>query len=552
MNSIFDAARGPGDYHGTMRKDELEQDAGGKIFTSDNEETRHQVENTRYHDQTTSTRVASGATETRLTDADRYRDGNSAGAGTGNDRLSGGSGYHSSYDYEKSISSGISSSSQGQSGSVSGSSRGAIAQSEWKLLDNGTYIKVYHTKSTAGGAGRGSDSVGDTGNNYESGNSDSGWIVQPDGSRRRQQSSWSSSSSSTHGGGSTYHGGRGGIDSTSIGSSGISGNFNSGSTLRGTNEVSPSATETRLSSSSSSNRNEHTNTIFNAATGPGNYHGTMNKDELERDSGGRIFGSTNTETRNQVENTRYQGRGQSNNNVHHGSGNGAIYKEGSYYDQENRGKYNSGGRSRTGQTSLSSNRGGASDGGQTLFGSGYTSSSSSSSSSSGGSNRSSPPKGQWVWDQTADGGKGKWEWSTTTAIEENTSSVTKASGSQGGGYSSSDGKYTASSSTGNINDNDRGYIIQPNGTITDAYSSWDPSTSTHGTGRQRQNGRRTQSSRSSFREESSYGGVRLNSEDADEISKHFAHGEVLDHNRVGANGHETGDIGKDSTGKYYI
>jgi hypothetical protein len=268
----------------------------------------------------------------------------------------------------------------------------------------------------------------------------------------------------------------------------------------------------------------------------------MNKDELERDAGGTVFGSTNTETRNQVDNTRYQGSGYTNNNVDQGSGGGASYREGSYYDQENRAKYNSGGRSRTGQSSFSSSREDNSDGGQTLFGTGYSKSSSTSSSSSNGGSRSSLPKGQWVWDQTADAGKGKWEWSTTTG-EQKTSSVTKSSGSQGGGQSSSDGSYTSFSSRGNVNSNDRGYVVQPNGTIRDSYSSWG-SSSNHDNGRQ--NGRRT-----SYREESSYGGVRLNSEDADEISKHYAHGEILDHNRIGGNGlgQETGDVGKDSTGK---
>ena len=556
-----------------MSKDEIEREAGGAIFTSNNEETRNQVENTRYRGsgQTTSSRVASGATETRLTDGDRQQGGIGPGMESSNDQLYGAnSGYRSSYDYEKTFQSGSSSSSQAgsgsiassqdRSGSISGSSsRGAIAQSEWKLLDNGTYIKVYHSKSTAGGAG----SAQGGRNRYNSGSSDTGWVVQPDGSRRRQQGSWSSSSTSStsYGGGVTQHGGRGGSINGNFGKAGEGNNYDSGSsdsgwvtmpdgsrrreqsewsssssvtssgntnlgygsTSRGTNRVSPSASETRLSSSSR-NRNENTNTIFNAARGPGDYHGTMSKNELENNAGGQIFGSTNTETRNQVENTRYQGGSFSNNNAEQGGG--ATYQEGSYYDQENRARYNSGGRSRTGQSTASSSGEGVSSGGQSLFGSGYSKSSSSSSSSGSGSSRSSPPKGQWVWDQTADGGKGKWEWSTTTSIEENTSSVTQSSGSQRGGYSSSDGSYSASSSGGNLNYNNRGYVIQPNGTI--------------------QNSRST-----SYREESSYGGVRLNSEDEDEISKHFAHGEILDHNRIGGNGvgHETGDIGKDSTGK---
>ena len=259
----------------------------------------------------------------------------------------------------------------------------------------------------------------------------------------------------------------------------------------------------------------------------------MRKDELEREAGGTIFGSTNTETRNQVDNTRYQGSGYANGNTYQGSNGGGStsYRQGSYYDD--RETYDNGGKSRTGQSSYSSSQDSTVGGGQNLFGGGYSKTSSSSSSSSSIiSSRSSPPKGQWVWDQSADGGKGKWEWSTTTSVEENQSSVTKTSGTQsGGGYSSSDGSYTSFSSSGN----DRGYIIQPNGTI-----AWG-SSSGYGNGRSNRYG-----------DESSYGGVRLNSEDAEEISKHFAHGEILDHNRVQSNGmkgDETGDVGRDTTGK---
>ena len=515
VNNVFGAAKGPGDYHGTISKDELEREAGGTIFTSDNEETRGQVEKTGYQ----------GATETRLTEDDRLQSGSSAGEGGGSnsDNLAGGSsGYQSSYEYEKSMSSGSSSSSQGgAAGTTYGSSsRGNIAQSEWKLLDNGTYIKVYHSKSTAGGGGRGSSAYGGRGGGYNSGSSDSGWVVQPDGSRRRQQSSWSSSSNTKY------------ETDSSVTSSAGNKNVNYGQSSRGTSAVSPSATETRLSSSSS--RNSNTNTILNAAVGPGDYHGTMRKEELEREAGGTIFGSTNTETRNQVDNTRYQGNGYSNGNTNQGSNGGGStsYRQGSYYDD--RETYDNGGKSRTGQSSSSSSQDSTVGGGQNLFGGGYSKTSSSSSSSSSiSSSRSSPPKGQWVWDQLADGGKGKWEWSTTTSVEENQSSVTKTSGSQsGGGYSSSDGSYTSFSSSGN----DRGYIIQPNGTI-----AWG-SSSSYGNGRGNRYG-----------DESSYGGVRLNSEDAEEISRHFAHGEILDHNRAQSNGmkgDETGDIGRDTTGEF--
>ena len=66
--------------------------------------------------------------------------------------------------------------------------------------------------------------------------------------------------------------------------------------------------------------------------------------------------------------------------------------------------------------SLNSN----SDGGSGIFGSGNSiSSSTTSSASSSGGSSSSLPKGQWVWNQSADDGKGKWEWSANTVQESN-------------------------------------------------------------------------------------------------------------------------------------
>ena len=47
LNTIIGAAQGPGDYHGTISKSELEKEAGGAIFSSDTDETKNQVENTR-------------------------------------------------------------------------------------------------------------------------------------------------------------------------------------------------------------------------------------------------------------------------------------------------------------------------------------------------------------------------------------------------------------------------------------------------------------------------------------------------------------------------
>ena len=56
-------------------------------------------------------------------------------------------------------------------------------------------------------------------------------------------------------------------------------------------------------------RDPSLNVILGAAQGPGDYHGTMSKAELEREAGGRIFTSQGSETRGQVETTRSQGSG---------------------------------------------------------------------------------------------------------------------------------------------------------------------------------------------------------------------------------------------------
>ena len=58
--------------------------------------------------------------------------------------------------------------------------------------------------------------------------------------------------------------------------------------------------------SSGSGSNSAVNVVLGAASGPGDYHGTMSKAELEREAGGRVFGGgVSTETRQQVDNTQY-------------------------------------------------------------------------------------------------------------------------------------------------------------------------------------------------------------------------------------------------------
>ena len=90
----------------------------------------------------------------------------------------------------------------------------------WRLLDNGTYIRIYDSRSTSGGSAGGS-------------------------------------------------GGSGGSGGLSVGSV-----------------------------------NNNLNTIIGAAQGPGDYHGTISKSELEKEAEGAIFSSDTDETKNQIENTR--------------------------------------------------------------------------------------------------------------------------------------------------------------------------------------------------------------------------------------------------------
>ena len=91
----------------------------------------------------------------------------------------------------------------------------------WRLLDNGTYIRIYDSRSTSGGSAGGSA------------------------------------------------GGSGGSGGLSVGSV-----------------------------------NNNLNTIIGAAQGPGDYHGTISKSELEKEAEGAIFSSDTDETKNQIENTR--------------------------------------------------------------------------------------------------------------------------------------------------------------------------------------------------------------------------------------------------------
>merc|ERR1711892_445025 len=231
--TVVGAARGPGGYHGTMSKAELEREAGGPVFSSSGSQT--QVENTRYQGQAKYQPpvVAEGAEETRLFDTQGQLSASAGGARVVKKVEASGS------------SSGSASSSS--SGSSSGSSGSTDkVYSGWRLLDNGTYIRVYDaqsagaggvgsigtgagfgqaqggvnsqssgfssqssssqevklTGSTSGGLNQGSVNLDVSGNSIEDGDEGShntGWVRQPDGTFIRKQSSWSSWSSSSGG-----------------------------------------------------------------------------------------------------------------------------------------------------------------------------------------------------------------------------------------------------------------------------------------------------------------------------------------------------------------
>ena len=111
-----------------------------------------------------------------------------------------------------------------------------------------------------------------------------------------------------------------GVSSTSTGSSGLGATsgwkllpngtyiriYDSRSTSGGSSTSYSSGTSTTLNTNLGQ-ADPNLNTIMGAAQGPGDYRGTMKKSELENEAGGTVFSSTNEETKNQVETTRYQG-----------------------------------------------------------------------------------------------------------------------------------------------------------------------------------------------------------------------------------------------------
>jgi hypothetical protein len=309
--------------------------------------------------------VAEGAEETRLFDTQgraALEDAKKLGPSLKSQETS-----YSSSSYEQASRSREEVSSSGGAASTGGGQD--YVYSGWRMLPNGTYIRVYDSKqssasstmSSSGGGQRGQSSSasasgslggqvdaidasysgtgrgrttatssqsGRSSSSYESGlagggsgsssrissssvqresvedsavssegGADKGWIKLPDGTWTRQ-SSYSSSSSSR---GFSTSGGSGAANSGTISSgSGTQGSRSSGTSYSGSNYAGASGSLGGREGSS-------LDVLMSAAQGPGDYHGTMSRAELEREAGGPIFSARGGETRQQVVNTRYQG-----------------------------------------------------------------------------------------------------------------------------------------------------------------------------------------------------------------------------------------------------
>merc|ERR1719339_390253 len=499
-----------------------------------------------------------------------------------------------------------SSSSSAAGSSDSGSNSGGEIYSGWRMLDNGTYIRVYDSQREAGaassqgtsgssasqfnsgsaqsssssyqgssgasyggsygssgssqgssgisqvsgssqgsrgyevsmgvGAGGSLDTDSNTIQGSTSGSGNTGWVRQPDGTFVRKSSSWSSQSSGSQQGGGRYQqggagqqqqgggfqrGGQYGGSDTDLDSAAPQGNIQSGnihsgsyfeSGARGSAESasqgsygasrSGSAGSSSQSFQGSSSRVTGESSqiggqgiggigvLMGAAQGPGDYHGTMSRAELEREAGGRIFNAAEgTETHSQVENTRYQGSSLSSGS------------SGSYGSSGSSGSYGSSGGS-SGSYGSSSGSSGYSSG----------SSQQSSSSSSGAASSSSTldsndvvetKGGKWVWSEVSQ----KWEWEAEAGAKQAQAAV-QDSGSSDSGWTmlpngtwarktSSWSSHTQTSSgsgelggvstgvvlpgggeQGHHGSNDTGWITRPDGTMvkkTSAWASWSSS-----------------------------------------------------------------------------
>ena len=219
MNVVLGAARGPGDYHGTMSRAELEREAGGRVFSGGaNTETRHQVDNTQYRAGNTN------AGETY-----------SSGSQLADDDVvvtNGGrwvwSEVNNKWEWEAAGGSGDARSSQ--------TSDSGSEDSGWVQLANGTWTRktsswsssaqssVRYGEDAMAGVGTGAVFSGDQvasrvssgqlvpaghqgGEWGDQGDNSTGWVTRPDGTMVKKSSSWASwsSTSQENSGGNLNH-----------------------------------------------------------------------------------------------------------------------------------------------------------------------------------------------------------------------------------------------------------------------------------------------------------------------------------------------------------
>merc|ERR1712106_939408 len=271
------------------------------------------------------------------------------------------------------------------------------------------------------------------------------------------------------------------------------------------------------------------NVLIGAAGGPGDYHGTISKAELEREAGGAIFSAgRGSETGRQVHTTQYQGsrynEDEQNQNTLSGGYNVQGYNAGESYNSGSRGggSYSGGaggsisgssGGSYSGSSGSTYTAGGGegySSGGSYSAGSSESSQSVSSGSSSGNEGSSDDVVvtngGKWVWSAVND----KWEWEAAPTVASD----------------------SAGRNSGNVVDSgsqDSGWVQLANGTWTRKSSSWSSSS---------QSGVRYGAGEA--------GGVGTGTLlSGDEVASHISSGDIV---QAGGNGGELGHQGTNSTG----
>ena len=209
------AAQGPGDYHGTMSKAELEREAGGRVFSGQrSEETVRQVDRTQYRGNAGSS-YSSGSSQ----GSNSYSAGESYSRGSGNARsevmdendvvvTKGGrwvwSEVTNKWEWEDA---GVKAGGRG----IKQEADSGSEDSGWVQLSNGTWTRRQSSWSSSsssqsgmrqgsGGRGGGATVVrgGEGGEWGDHGDNSTGWIKQPDGTMVKKSSAWASWSSSSY------------------------------------------------------------------------------------------------------------------------------------------------------------------------------------------------------------------------------------------------------------------------------------------------------------------------------------------------------------------